>query len=126
MSIPANYYIFKINILKKIFLIILGVSLITLPLGQKDFFFGFLIGSLLSTAIFSLLYKYVIAINGLEPTKRKNFLITRSLLIYILMGLALFIGIKKGVPVFLGTAAGLLTLKMAIFIQVFRERHASA
>ena len=126
MNIPANYYIFKINILKKIFLIILGISLIALPLGQKGFFFGFLIGSLLSMAIFLLLYKYVIAINGLELAKRKNFLITRSLLIYILMGLALFIGIKKGVPVFLGTAAGLLTLKIAIFIQVFRERHASA
>jgi len=123
MDIPAEYLIFKINILKRIFLVTLAVSLGAMLFGQKGFALGFCVGGLLSIAIFSLFYKYVLAIRGLEPPARKRFIVTKALLIYFLMGLALFIGIKKGITVFLGTATGLFSMKLAVFIQVFQERN---
>ena len=124
MNIPTEYLTFKLNIFRKLFLFILGVCIISLLLRQKEFSTGFLVGGLLSAAIFSLLYKYVLDIRGFPLAKRKNFLIARSLLISLIMGAALFIGIKKGLHAFLGVAAGLVSLKIAVFTQAFQERHA--
>jgi len=124
MNVPAEYIIFKLNIFKKLFLFTLGACTISLLLRQKEFSAGFLMGGLLSAAIFSLLYKYALEIRGFPLAKRKTFLIARSLLISLIMGAALFIGIKKGLNTFLGTAAGLISLKIAVFAQAFQERHA--
>lgn len=126
MNAPAEYLIFKINVLKRLFLLIPGVSISALLFGQREFALGFFIGGALSMAIFSLLYKYVLETRNFSAQRRKKFIISRSLLIYAIMGIALLIGIKKGIPAFLGTAAGLLSLKIAVFIQAFREKHASA
>lgn len=126
MNIPADYFIFKINILKKLILITLAVCLIAFLSGQRGFSLGFLVGGLLAMAIFSLLYKYVLALRNIQLPKRKKFIAARALLIFLLMGLALAIGIKKGLPVFFGTAAGIFSLKIAIFTQAFQEKHASA
>jgi len=126
MSVPAEYLVFKVNIYKKVLFITLAASLAALLLGQRGFATGFFIGGLLSMAIFSLLYKYVLALRNLALPRRKRFIMPRALLIYAIMGVALAIGIKKGIPVFIGTAAGLLSLKIAVFIQVFQERNAGA
>ena len=125
MNIPTEYFIFKVNVFKKIFIITTSIFLLTLVLGQKDFAFGFLVGGLLSFAIFSLLYKYILVMRGLDAPQRKKFITLRMLIIYAIMALALFIGIKKGITVFLGTAAGIFSLKIAIFIQVFGEKRAT-
>ena len=116
---------FKINIFKKIILFIICICSITMLLGYRGFASGFLVGSLVSVAAFSLMYKYVLAMRGLSDSSRKRFIIPRSLAIYFLMGIALFIGIKKGIPTFLGTLMGLLSLKAAIYLQSFQEKHAS-
>jgi len=126
MSVPTEYLIFKMNILKKIFLLTGPICIITALIGYKGFSLGFLVGGLLSMAIFSLMYKYVLSMKGLPSSRRRIFIVPRSLIMYFLMGAALFIGIKKGIPVFLGTLTGLLSLKAAIYIQVFQERHAGA
>ena len=126
MNVPPAYLIFKLNVLKKITVIIFGVCLVALFIGQRGFSAGFLVGGLLAAAIFSLLYKYVFAVRHIKLAKKKKFMITRALLIYALMGFALAIGIKKGLPVFLGLAAGLFSLKAAVLIQVFKEARAGA
>ena len=124
-NIPVEYFIFKIDILKKIFIIVLSISLISLLLGQKDFALGFLVGGVLASFIFSLLYKYVLQVRNFTLPNKKRFLILRSFALYAIMGFALFIGIKKGIYVFLGVALGLLTLKLALFTEYFKERHVS-
>jgi len=124
MKIPEEYFIFKISVLKKILIITLVISTTALVLAQKGFALGFLTGGLLSGAIFSLLYKYVLQIRNFSVSKRKRFLLLRSFAIYAIMALALLIGIKKGIPAFLGTALGLLSLKAAVFMQAFGEKHA--
>lgn len=122
-NIPAEYLIFKINVLKKIFLITIVIPFSALVIGQKAFAMGFCVGGFLSMAIFCLFYKYVLAIRGLEYPVRKKFIIAKALLIYFFMGLALFIAIKKGIHVFLGTVTGLFSLKLAVFIQTFQEKN---
>lgn len=125
MSVPQEYFVFKINIFKKLFLITAAVSLITFFLGGKGFALGFLVGGAISAAIFSLLYKYVLIMRGIKLPGRKRFIAGRALVIYAIMAAALLIGLKKGIPVFLGTAAGIFSLKVAIFAQVFGEKYAS-
>jgi len=127
MNIPEDFLLFKITILKRCLLISLAVSLAALLLGQKGFALGAFIGGCMAICIFSLLSKYVLALGSLSSRQRKKFLIAKALLIYAIMGITLFIAIKKGLPVFLGTAAGLLSLKVAIFTtEVFRKEHVSA
>ena len=123
MNVPAEYLIFKINIYKKMLLAIAAISLTALFLGQKGFAMGFFVGGALALAVFSLLYKYVLTLRGLQPAGRKKFIIPRALLIYFIMGAALAIGMKKGIPAFLGTAAGIFALKVTIFIQAFQEKN---
>ena len=125
MDVPPEYFIFKIHILRKVALITLGVCRVSVLLGRKDFALGFFFGGLLSLAIFSLLYRYVLMLRNFQPPKRKMFIMTKALALYFVMAIALFIGIKKGIPVFLGTALGILSLKAAIFMQVFQEKHVS-
>lgn len=122
MSIPIEYLVFKVHILKRCGLIILFVSVISLLFKQGSFALGCFFGGLISILIFSLLYKYVLTVRGLPLPQRKKFFIPRALLVYTIMGLTLFIAIKKGLPVFLGTATGLLSLKIAIFIEGFKKR----
>lgn len=122
MSIPIEYLLFKISILKKCSVIILLISAISILFKQGGFALGCFIGGFISIFIFLLLYKYVLVLKDLSPPQRKKFFIPRSLLIYAIMGLTLFIAIKKGIPVFLGTALGLLSLKLAIFTEVFKKR----
>jgi len=122
MQPPQELLIFKITILKRCLLIISFACLAAFIFRQRDFAFGFLVGGLISMAVFSLLYKYVLAARSFSPLKRKKYLIPKALLIYVIMGAALFIAVKKGLPVFLGTAAGLLCLKAAIFAEVFKGK----
>ena len=126
MEVPKDYFVFKINVLKKLFLFMLGVCLASLAFGQKEFSLGFFVGGMLSMATFALLYKYVLEMRNFPASGRKIFIMARSLLIYLIMGLALFIAIKKGIATFLGAAAGFISLKIAIFIQAFQEKHAGA
>jgi len=126
VSVPLDYLVFKINIQKRLFLVTMGVSLIALLIGQQGFSMGFFIGGAIAMALFSLLYNYILSLRSLkEIPQKKRFIIARSFLMYVMMGIALFIGIKKGIPVFLGVAAGMLSLKAIIFIHVFKEQHAS-
>lgn len=122
MNAPVEYLVFKINILKKSSLIILFISVISLLFKQGPFALGCFFGGLISILIFSLLYKYVLVVRNLSLPQRKKFFIPRALLIYTIMGLTLFIAIKKGLPVFLGTASGLLSLKIAVFTEGLRKR----
>jgi len=122
MDAPQGFLLFKISIIKRCLLIVLVASLASLLLGQEGFSLGVLIGGCIAICIFSLLSKYVLALGGLSSRQRKRFLIPKALLIYAIMGITLFIAIKKGLPVFLGTAAGLLTLKAAIFAEVFKKK----
>ncbi|MFH1848349.1 MAG: hypothetical protein ABH825_03940 [Candidatus Omnitrophota bacterium] len=126
MGIPAEYLIFKVNILKKTFLIASGVCLTALVFNQRGFALGFFVGGILSILIFSLLYKYVLELNDLSPSRKRSFLVPRSLLLSAIMGAALFIGIKKGLPVFFGTAAGILSLRISIFSETFKRKYAGA
>jgi len=124
MAVPTEYLVFKINILKKLLIATLFVSLSAFLIGQKGFSLGFIVGGLLAMAIFSLLYKYVLMLRNIELSKRKRFIVPRAFILIGIMAFALAIGIKKGVPVFLGTAMGVLLLKIVIFIQAFQEKHA--
>jgi len=126
MEVPRDYFVFKINVLKKLLLFTLGVCLASLAFGQKEFSLGFFMGGMLSMATFALLYKYVLQMRNFSASGRKKFIMARSLLIYLIMGLALFIGIKKGMATFLGVAAGFILLKIAVFMQAFQEKHVGA
>ena len=122
MDAPQDFLLFKISIIKRCLLIVLVVFFVSLLLGQEGFSLGVLIGGCLTICIFSLLAKYVLVLRDLSSRQRKRFLIPRALLIYAIMGITLFIAIKKGLPVFLGTAVGLLALKAAIFAEVFKKK----
>ncbi|NQT90987.1 MAG: hypothetical protein HQ558_07020 [Candidatus Omnitrophica bacterium] len=122
MSVPVEYLIFKVKILKRSFFIIAIVSVAAFLFRQSGFAFGFLVGGVMSVFIFQLLYKYVLALREISAGQRKKFLIPRALLIYLIMGVVLFIAIKKGMPVFIGAAAGLFSLKLVIFAEAFRGR----
>lgn len=114
-EIPVEYLVYRINIFKKSLFIILAVSFLSL-FFSKELSLGFFVGGLISMANFSLLSKYILRMRDFPLGKAKRFIISRFLIIYLIMGLALFIGTTKGVLPFAGTALGLLTIKFAIFI----------
>jgi hypothetical protein len=125
-NVPVEYLAFKMTIFKRcLFIALIAVS-ISFLLGQKDFASGLIFGSLISLTIFSLLYKYVLALRGLNLPEKKRFIMPRALLIYMIMGITLFIAIKKGLPVFLGAACGIFSLKIAVFMELFRSRGCQA
>ena len=122
MQAPKEFLLFKITIFKRCLLILLAGCIASFVFRQGAFALGFFMGSLISMAIFSLLYRYILAAKDFSPRQRKKFLIPKALLIYVIMGITLFIAIKKGLPVFLGCAAGLLSLKIAIFAEAFKRK----
>ena len=126
MDVPLEYLVFKVTIFKRCAFIISVICVAALLLKQGGFAVGCFIGGLISVLNFSLLYKYVLALRGLSRQRRKRFLIPKSLLIYLIMGLTLFIAAKKGMPVFFGAAAGIFSLKIALFWEVFRGRECQA
>ena len=123
--VPKEYLIFKIQILKRVFLAAGVLSLTAFFIGQKGFSAGILVGGLVSISVFSLLYKYILDIRGFTAPRRKRVIISKYFIVYIIMAAALFIGIKKGLAVFLGVAAGLILLKIAIFTETFKTKHVS-
>jgi hypothetical protein len=123
MNVPEEYFIFKISILKKLILITIGLSTAAFFAGQRGFSAGILVGGLISAAVFSMLYKYVLRVRGISPSNKRAFLISRYLLIYGVMALTLLIGIKKGIGVFLGAASGLILLKVVIFWEGSRQKY---
>jgi len=122
MTPVQELFLLKIGIFKKVFLIGAIVAVISFLAGAGRFATGFIAGGLISICIFSLLYKYVLAMRGLDAGARRKFIIPRALLVYAIMGITLFISIKKGMPVFLGAVLGMFSLKLAIFAQAFREK----
>ncbi|MFC1808225.1 hypothetical protein ACFL0T_07690 [Candidatus Omnitrophota bacterium] len=126
MNTPTDYIVFKITILKRSVLLIGVALLLALLSGNKGLAAGVLVGGLVSMAIFSLLYKYVLTLASLSMEQRKKFIIPRALLVYTIMGATLFIAITKGVAVFLGAAAGLFVLKIAIFLEIFKDKRCRA
>ena len=94
MAVPLDYFLFKMRVLKKSFVITLLLSFAAFLSGQKGFSSGAAVGGLISIAVFLLLYKYVLCLRGVSRARRKNFLIPRALFIYILVGLTLFIAIN--------------------------------
>lgn len=118
-TIPAEYLIYKVGILKKALFIILALSFASL-FFLKSFSLGFFVGALISMANFSLLSKYILKMRDLmrdfSIIRAKRFIVVRFLIMYFIMGLALFIGATKGIDAFLGTALGLLVIKFTIFI----------
>ena len=114
-EIPSQYLAYKIKIMKKAFLVIFALSFATL-LFSKEFSFGFFVGGFISVANFLLLWKNILKMREFSLNKAKRFIISKFLVMYFIMGLALFIGITKGVLAFAGVATGLLVIKFAIFI----------
>lgn len=113
-AIPVEYLIYKINIMKKAFLIIASVSLLMLFFSRK-FSLGFFVGGLISMANFSLLAGYIAKMRSFALNRAKRYIISKFLVMYLVMAITLFIGATKGMVVFAGTALGLLVIKMAIF-----------
>lgn len=122
MQVPQELLIFKITILKRCLLLMIVGSLVSFAFRQGALAFGFFMGCTMAMAVFSLLSKYVLAARNFSPRQRKRFFIPKALLIYAIMAATLLIAIKKGLPVFLGTTAGLFCLKIAIFTEAFKKR----
>ena len=116
MSVPLEYIVYKINILKKAIVLIslVGISAIFL---NKGFSLGFFIGGFLSLANFSLLSRHILQIRSFSLRKAQTFIILRFLLMYLIMAAALVIGIHKGLATFFGVAVGLLVIQIIIFLE---------
>ncbi|MFH1644909.1 MAG: hypothetical protein ABIB11_00650 [Candidatus Omnitrophota bacterium] len=117
MNIPPDYLCFKIKILKKLLLGIFVGGIAAFVFGYKGFCLGYIVGGFVAMSIFSLLYKYVLIARGLSLPKRKKFLAIRALILFFIMAITLFIAINKGLDVFLGAAAGMLLLKLVMFVE---------
>ena len=115
MSIPVEYVICKINILKKAVIAALAVLIVSL-FFDRGFSLGFFMGGCVALANFSLLSKYILQMRELSIKKAQRFIVSKFLFMYLIMGAALFIGKTKGLETFLGVAAGLLIIKIAIFL----------
>ena len=121
-NIPFEFLFYKLTIMKRTLFIILAVSFVTLFLS-KEFSLGFFVGGLIAMANFSLLAKYILKMRELSVNKAKRFIVSRFFIIYLIMAAALFIGATKGMAVFFGVAAGLLTVKFAIYINGIFAKH---
>ncbi|NQT94885.1 MAG: hypothetical protein HQ572_00390 [Candidatus Omnitrophica bacterium] len=126
MSVPLEYLLFKITIYKRVIFIVATISIVALLLRHGDFALGAVVGGLIAVAIFSLLYKYVLALRNIQIGQKGRFIIPRALMLYAIIGFTLFIAITKGLPVFLGAAAGIFSLKIAIFLELFRGERCQA
>ena len=122
-NIPTEYTVYKIAILKKSLLITFITCFIAF-FFSRNFFLGFFIGGLLSMANFSLLAKHIIKMRNFSVNKAKRYIVGKFLIIYFIMGLALFIGATKGMLVFAATALGLIVIKIAIFLDRTVIKHA--
>ena len=123
MSVPAEYVICKINILKKGAIVMFGVLILSL-FFDRGFSLGFFMGGCIALANFSLLSKHILQMREFSIKKAQRFIVAKFLLMYLIMGLALFIGRTKGLPTFFGVAAGLLVIKIAIFLNSLARRNA--
>jgi hypothetical protein len=123
VSVPSEYVLYKISILKKsIGLLILSVAAAAL-LGHKGVATGLFFGGCVSILSFMRLYKYVLAIRETSGRQAKKFLAGRFLIIYLFAGITLFIALTKGPDVFLGAAAGLMLIRLCVFLDglIFSE-----
>jgi len=122
-EVPVEYLIYRINILKKTLFIVLAVSLSGLFFSRK-FSTGFFVGGALAMMNFSLLAGAVAKMRDFSVKSAKRYVISKFLIMYAIMALFLFIAIMKGLPAFIGTAIGLLSVKAAIFFDGVRVKHA--
>lgn len=121
MNIPVEYLIYKINILKKC-LLLMAIGIVVGLFWNRNFSFGFFVGSFIAMANFSLLSKYVLRMREMPIKAAQRFIILRFLLMYMIMAAALFSAVKKDVTVFLAVALGLLIVKAVIFVDNFISR----
>ena len=117
---PTEYLVYRINIMKKALFIILAVSFATL-FFSKGFSLGFFVGGLIAMANFLLLSRYILKMKEMMKdfslVKARRFIVGKFLIMYLIMAIALFIGARKGMVVFAGTALGLLVVKFTIFLE---------
>jgi len=121
MNTPVEYLIYKINILKKC-LLLMAIGIVVGLFWNRNFSFGFFVGSFIAMANFSLLSKYVLRMREMPIKAAQRFIILRFLLMYMIMAAALFSAVKKDVTVFLAVALGLLIVKVVIFVDNFISR----
>jgi len=121
MNTPVEYLIYKINILKKC-LLLMAIGIVVGLFWNRNFSFGFFVGSFIAMANFSLLSKYVLRMREMPIKAAQRFIILRFLLMYVIMAAALFSAVKKDVTVFLAVALGLLIVKAVIFVDNFISR----
>ena len=114
-EIPIEYLIYRINILKKTLFIMLAISLVGLFFSRK-FSTGFFVGSALAMMNFSLLAGAIARMRDLSIKSARRYIIGKFLIMYAVMALFLFIAMMKGIPAFIGTALGLLSVKVTIFL----------
>jgi len=121
MNTPVEYLIYKINILKKC-LLLMAIGIVVGLFWNRNFSFGFFVGSFIAMANFSLLSKYVLRMREMPIKAAQRFIILRFLLMYVIMAAALFSAVKKDVTAFLAVALGLLIVKVVIFVDNFISR----
>ena len=121
MNVPLEYLIYKINILKKC-LLFMAIGIVVGLFWNRNFSFGFFVGSFIAMANFSLLSKYVLKMREMSIKAAQRFIILRFLLMYMIMAVALFSAVKKDVMAFLAVALGLVIVKVAIFVDNFISR----
>ena len=121
MNVPVEYLIYKINILKKC-LLLMAIGIVVGLFWNRNFSFGFFVGSFIAMANFSLLSKYVLKMREMSIKAAQRFIILRFLLMYVIMAAALFSAVKKDVVVFLAVALGLVIVKVVIFVDNFISR----
>ncbi len=114
-EIPLEYLIYRINILKKTLFITLAISLAGLFFSRK-FSTGFFVGGALAMMNFSLLAGHIARMRDFPVKAARRYIIGKFLIMYAVMAVFLFIAIMKGMPVFIGMATGLLSVKFAIFL----------
>jgi len=122
MNVPTEFLVFKIKLAKRCLLLCLVLSSVFLVLGRQGIAQGVFIGGIIAILVLSLLSKYILALRGVSALERRKFLIPRALGLYAIMGITLFIAIKKGIAVFLGAALGLLLLKLVVYLEVFTNK----
>ncbi|MBL7197308.1 MAG: ATP synthase subunit I [Candidatus Omnitrophica bacterium] len=121
MNAPVEYLIYKINILKKC-LLFMVIGIIVGLFWDKNFSFGFFVGSFIAIANFSLLSKYVLQMRDMSIKAAQRFIILRFLLMYVIMAVVLFSAVKKDMITFLAVALGLIIVKVVIFVDNFTKK----
>jgi hypothetical protein len=124
-TVPLDYIVYKITIMRRALFAMIAFCLAAM-FFSRGLAAGIVVGGLISIANFSLLAKYIIAMRGFSVAKAKQYIIGKFLVQYVIMAAALFIAATKGMDVFIGTAVGLLMVKVSLFLEMVVARYAQS